>query len=54
MDKIKADVLIIGSGGATLRAAIFAKNTYPDGNIIIVTKGRLGESGVTANACKVY
>lgn len=45
------DVLVIGSGGAALRAAIEAKEYLPGGKVTILTKGRLGESGVTATAC---
>ena len=51
MEKIECDVLIIGSGGAGLRAAIEAKETLKKGKVLIVTKGILGESGVTATAC---
>ena len=46
-----ADVLIVGSGGAALRAAIAARATCPEGTVVIATKGRIGKSGVTANAC---
>lgn len=45
------DVLVIGSGGAALRAAIEAKEYLLGGKVTILTKGRLGESGVTATAC---
>ena len=45
------DVLVIGSGGAALRAAIEAKEEFPQGSVALITKGRLGESGVTAKAC---
>jgi succinate dehydrogenase / fumarate reductase flavoprotein subunit len=48
---IQCDVLIIGAGGAGLRAAIEAKETLKKGKILIVTKGVLGKSGVTATAC---
>jgi len=51
MERIQCDVLIIGSGGAGLRAALEAKETLKDGKVLIVTKGVLGESGVTATAC---
>ena len=51
MGSIDCDVLIIGAGGAGLRAAIEAKETFPAGKIVLVTKGTPGKSGVTATAC---
>ncbi len=51
MKLIQSDVLIIGGGGAGLRAAIEAKEILRKGKVLIVTKGVLGESGVTATAC---
>lgn len=51
MERIQTDVLIVGAGGAGLRAALAAKETFPEGKIVLVTKGDLGKSGVTANAC---
>ena len=51
MKLIQCDVLIIGGGGAGLRAAIEARETLKKGKVLIVTKGILGESGVTATAC---
>lgn len=51
MERIQSDVLIVGAGGAGLRAAIAAKETFPSGKIVLVTKGELGKAGVTANAC---
>jgi succinate dehydrogenase/fumarate reductase flavoprotein subunit len=51
MDHIKCDVLIMGGGGAGLRAAIEAKETFPKGKVLLITKGLLGKSGVTATAC---
>ncbi|MCX8116639.1 MAG: FAD-binding protein [Desulfobacterota bacterium] len=51
MKKIQCDVLIIGAGGAGLRAALEAKETLKRGRIVLATKGRLGKSGVTATAC---
>ncbi|NWF92752.1 MAG: FAD-binding protein [Syntrophaceae bacterium] len=51
MERIECDVLIIGSGGAGLRAAVEAKETFKRGKIVLVSKGVIGESGVTATAC---
>jgi succinate dehydrogenase/fumarate reductase flavoprotein subunit len=48
---INCDVLIIGGGGAGLRAAIEARERLKKGKVLIATKGVLGESGVTATAC---
>lgn len=45
------DVLVIGGGGAGLRAAIAAHELAPDLRVVLVTKGELGRSGVTATAC---
>ncbi len=45
------DVLVIGCGGAGLRAALAAKEAYPEGRVLLITKGEPGKSGVTANAC---
>ncbi len=51
MKRINCDVLIIGAGGAGLRAAIEAKETLKKGKIVLVSKGGVGRSGVTATAC---
>jgi len=48
---IYCDVLVIGAGGAGLRAAIEARETLRRGKVLLVTKGPLGKSGVTATAC---
>ena len=45
------DVLVIGGGSAALRAAIAAKEAGAGLRVALATKGRLGKSGVTANAC---
>ena len=51
MDTIASDVLIIGSGGAALRAAIEAKETIPAGRVSVLSKGEIGKCGVTAISC---
>ncbi|HWR41884.1 FAD-binding protein [Sporomusa sp.] len=51
MKTINCDVLVIGGGGAALRSAIAAKEAAPGKKVTILTKGRLGLSGVTATAC---
>lgn len=48
---VKCDVLVVGGGGAALRAAIAAKEANATLHVIIATKGELGKSGVTASAC---
>jgi succinate dehydrogenase / fumarate reductase flavoprotein subunit len=45
------DVLIIGAGGAALRAALAAYEQDPGLDIVLATKGEPGHSGVTATAC---
>ena len=47
----QCDVLIVGGGGAALRAAIAAHEAAPDARVVLVTKGVLGQTGVTATAC---
>ena len=47
---VPCDVLVIGGGCAALRAAIAAKEANPRLRVALATKGRLGRSGVTANA----
>lgn len=49
--KERCDVLVVGGGGAGLRASIAAKEKFPNGRVILATKGKLGYSGVTALAC---
>ncbi|NPV08624.1 MAG: FAD-binding protein [Anaerolineae bacterium] len=46
-----ADVLVLGGGGAALRAAIAAAEHSPRLSVLLATKGSLGRSGVTATAC---
>jgi len=45
------DVVIVGAGGAGLRAAIAAKELVSEARVCLITKGELGRSGVTATAC---
>jgi len=51
MKKYGCDVLIVGGGGAALRAALAVVEKEPEAKVMLVTKGKLGRSGVTANAC---
>lgn len=50
MKKFKTDVLIVGSGASGLKAGITIKERNKDINVIIVSKGKAGKSGTTANA----
>lgn len=45
MEAVKADVLILGSGGAGLFAALHAYDKNPHLKIILATKGLIGKSG---------
>ena len=51
MKVVDCDVLVVGSGGAALRAAIAAKEAEPGLSVLVATKGKPGKSGVTANSC---
>jgi len=44
-----ADVVIIGSGGAALRAALAAADRRA--SVLVIEKGQLGKAGVTALSC---
>ena len=47
IETLRTDILIIGSGGAGLFAALFAKKANPDLDITIAVKGLVGKSGCT-------
>jgi succinate dehydrogenase/fumarate reductase flavoprotein subunit len=44
---LKTDILILGSGGAGLFAALHAKQANPDLDVTIAVKGLLGKCGCT-------
>lgn len=48
--KIKADILVIGAGGAGARAAIEAATRDPEMKIVVLNQGPVGRSGLTAMA----
>ena len=45
--RVKTDILVLGSGGAGLFAALHAKQANPDLKVTIAVKGLLGKSGCT-------
>ncbi len=47
MDRITTDILVLGSGGAGLLAALHAKSANPALRVTIAVKGLLGKSGCT-------
>jgi len=47
MKRIRTDILILGSGGAGLFAALHARNARPDLEVTIAVKGLLGKCGCT-------
>jgi len=51
VQEYSCDVLVIGGGGAALRAALAIVEKEPSARVILTTKGKLGKSGVTATAC---
>ena len=51
MKEQRCDVLVVGAGGAALRAAIAVLERDAGLVVLVATKGELGRSGVTATAC---
>ena len=51
-DIVSADVLIIGAGGAGMRAAIAA--AAEGAHVVLITKGQAARSGATPMACPSY
>lgn len=47
MERLQTDILILGSGGAGLFAALHAKDARPDLSVTLATKGLLGKCGCT-------
>ena len=47
VEQLKTDILILGTGGAGLFAALHAHKANPDLDITIVSKGLLGKCGCT-------
>ena len=47
LERVKTDILILGSGGAGLFAALHALQADPDLDITVASKGLLGKSGCT-------
>jgi fumarate reductase flavoprotein subunit len=47
VERITTDILIVGSGGAGLFAALHAHDTDPTLDVIVATKGLLGKCGCT-------
>lgn len=47
IETLKTDILILGSGGAGLFAALHAKQVNPDLDVTIAVKGLIGKSGCT-------
>lgn len=50
MKKIKGDIIVIGAGGAGIRAALSAYEKNPHLGVILLSKKPIGAGGVTANA----
>ena len=47
LERLKTDILILGSGGAGLFAALHAHQANPDLKVTVATKGLLGKCGCT-------
>src|SRR6266446_6242675 len=47
LERLKTDILILGSGGAGLFAALHAHKADPDLDVTVATKGLLGKCGCT-------
>ena len=47
IDRQQTDVLILGSGGAGLFAALHAKDLAPELKVTVAVKGLLGKTGCT-------
>ena len=47
LDRLKSDILILGSGGAGLFAALHALKANPDLDVTVASKGLLGKCGCT-------
>ncbi|HEY1729080.1 MAG TPA: FAD-binding protein [Candidatus Baltobacteraceae bacterium] len=47
MEELETDILVLGSGGAGLMAALYALDTNPKLNVTLATKGLFGKSGCT-------
>jgi fumarate reductase flavoprotein subunit len=47
LERLKTDILILGSGGAGLFAALHALRANPDLDVTVASKGLLGKSGCT-------
>jgi fumarate reductase flavoprotein subunit len=47
MERLATDILVLGSGGAGLLAALHARSANPDLDVTVAVKGLLGKSGCT-------
>ncbi len=51
MRTVTTDILVVGAGGAGLRAALSAREAAPEADITVISKGEPGSHGLTATAC---